>query len=79
VWCTALLKNGGKEMNSDLKIGHVSPKTECVRMYVCAFKRTCAECVCVKWAMRSNIKGTFECICASVCVCDGALWSNRRK
>jgi hypothetical protein len=73
------VKVGGKKENSDLKIGHVRPKYECVRTYVGAFERPCAECMCVKWAMRSNIKGTFERIRASVCVCDGALWSNTRK
>jgi hypothetical protein len=35
-------KNGGNGMNSDLKIGHVSPKTECIRTYVSTFDRTCA-------------------------------------
>jgi hypothetical protein len=42
----ALLKNGGNEINSDLKIGHVSPKTKCVRTYVSSFEHTCAECMC---------------------------------
>jgi hypothetical protein len=28
-------KNGENGMNSDLKIGHVSPKTECVRPHLC--------------------------------------------
>jgi hypothetical protein len=39
---------GGKKENSDLKIGHVRPKYECVRTYVGAFERTCTECMCVK-------------------------------
>jgi hypothetical protein len=63
------VKMRGKKENSDIKIGHVRPKYECIRMYVGAFERTCAECVCVKWALRSNVKGTFERIRASVCVC----------
>jgi hypothetical protein len=70
---------GEKEKNSDLKAGHMRPKYECVRTYLGAFERTCAECMCVKWAMRSNVKGTFERIRASVCVCDGVLRSNTRK
>jgi hypothetical protein len=71
--CTALLKDGGKEMNSDLKIGHVSPKTECVRMHVSTFNRTRAECISVKCALRSNVKvdiRTHSCI--NVCVWWGA-------
>jgi hypothetical protein len=42
---------GGKKENSDLKIGHVRPKYECVRTYVSAFVRICGECVCAKWTL----------------------------
>jgi hypothetical protein len=54
------MKVGGKKENSDLKIGHVRPKYECVRTYVSAFNRICAECVCAKWTLRSNVQGAFE-------------------
>jgi hypothetical protein len=53
--CTAQVKMGGRGRNSDLKIGHVKVQLECVRTYISAFDRTCAECMCVKWAMRSNV------------------------
>jgi hypothetical protein len=72
-------ESGVKKENSDLNIGHLRPKYECIRTYVGALERTCAECVCVKWALRLNVKGTFECIRASVCVCVGALRSNTCK
>jgi hypothetical protein len=39
-------KMGKMGMNSDLKIGHVSPKTECVRTHISAFDRTHEECMC---------------------------------
>jgi hypothetical protein len=46
----------------------MSLKTEYVRTYVSAFERTCVECVCVKWAMRLNVKGSsnafvHQCVC----------------
>jgi hypothetical protein len=40
VGCTALLKNGGRGMNNDLKIGRVRFQLECVRTHVSAFDRT---------------------------------------
>jgi hypothetical protein len=49
--CAALLYEGGREMNSDLKIGHVRPKNECVY---------------VQWDLRSNVQGTVERMCAVV-------------
>jgi hypothetical protein len=61
------------ERKCDLKIGHVSPKTECVRTHISAFDRTRAKCICVKCALRLNIKvdvRTHSCI--SVCVWWGA-------
>jgi hypothetical protein len=64
---------------SDLKAGHVRAKNSCDRMYVNAFVLIHAECVCVKWALRSNVQGTFECMRAGVCVCDRALRSNKHK
>jgi hypothetical protein len=71
--CTALLKNGGNDMNSDLKIGHVSPKTECVRMHISAFDRTRAEYICVKCALHSNVKVDVRThLCNIVCVWWGA-------
>jgi hypothetical protein len=73
------VKVGGKRRNSELKIGHLRVQLKCVRTYEGVFDRTCAECVCVKWALCSNVKGMFERIRASVCVCDGALQSNTRK
>jgi hypothetical protein len=56
-------------MNSDLKIGHVSPKIECVRTHVSAFDHTRAECICAKCALRSNVKVDVRThTCNSVCV-----------
>jgi hypothetical protein len=55
--CTVL---GGRGRNSDLKIGYVRVQLECVRTYIYAFDRTRAECMCVKWALRSNVQGKFE-------------------
>jgi hypothetical protein len=77
--CTAQEKEIRGKKNNDLKIGHMRPKTECIRMFVSAFDCICAECMCNRWALRSNVKGTFERIRASVCVCDGALRSNTHK
>jgi hypothetical protein len=74
--CTAQEKEMRWKKNNDLKIGHVRPKNECVRTYVSAFDRIRVECMCNRWALRSNVKGTFERIRASVCVYDGALWSS---
>jgi hypothetical protein len=65
---TALLKNGENDMNSDLKIGHVSPKTECVRTYVSAFECTCAECVCQELSAFER-KGGHSSAFVQQCVC----------
>jgi hypothetical protein len=77
--CMAQEKEMRGKKNSDLKIGHVRPKNECVRTYMSAFDRIRAECMCNRWALCSNVKGTFERIRASMCVCDGALRSNTCK
>jgi hypothetical protein len=52
---------------SDLKIGHVKVKLECVRTYVSAFDRTRAECICGKCALRSNLRGLHERVCVMGC------------
>jgi hypothetical protein len=49
---------------SDLKIGHVKVQLECVRTYVSAFDRTRVECICGKCALRLNLRGKFERMCA---------------
>jgi hypothetical protein len=69
------VKVGGRGRNSDLKIGHVRVQLECVRTYVSVFNRICAECMCDKWALHSNVQGKFK----RMCVCDGALQSNTRR
>jgi hypothetical protein len=46
--------------NSDLEIGDVRVQLECVRTYIGAFDRTHAKCMCVKWALRSNVQSTVE-------------------
>jgi hypothetical protein len=60
---------GKKGMNNDLKTGHVSPKTECVRTHIIAFDRTREECMC-------QVCFAFKRIHATVCVSDGVLRSN---
>jgi hypothetical protein len=44
-----------------------------------AFDCIRAWCMCVKWALHSNVYDAFEHMRVGVCVCDGALQSNRRK
>jgi hypothetical protein len=46
----------------------VRVQNACNRLYVCAFDRIRVECVCVKWALRSNVQGTFDCMRAGACV-----------
>jgi hypothetical protein len=69
-------KMGKKGMNNDLKIGHVSPKTECVRTHIIAFDRTREECICQVCFAFERKGRTFERIHATVCVSDGVLRSN---
>jgi hypothetical protein len=63
----ALEKRGGRREN-DLKEGHVRAKNACDRSYVSAFDRIRAKGVCVKWALRLNVQGTFERMRAGMCV-----------
>jgi hypothetical protein len=46
----------------------VRAENVCDRTYISVFDRIRAEGVCVKWALRSNVQGTFECMHAGVCV-----------
>jgi hypothetical protein len=77
--CTAVGKSEEGRRKSDLKEGHVRAKNECDRTYVSVCDRIHAVCVCVKWALHSNVQGAFERMHAEVCVCDGALRSNKCK
>jgi hypothetical protein len=47
------VRRGGEK--SDLKAGHVRAKNKCNRMYISAFDRIRAACMCVKWALCSNV------------------------
>jgi hypothetical protein len=59
-WVYGAVEEMRKKENSDLKLGHVRPKYECVRTYVGAFDSIHAECVCTKWALCSNVQVAFE-------------------
>jgi hypothetical protein len=46
----------------------VRAKNACDRSYVSAFDRIRDKGVCVKWALRLNVQGTFERMRAGMCV-----------
>jgi hypothetical protein len=66
--CTVLWRSEGEEGKNDLKEGHVRAKNACDRTYISAFDRILAKGVCVKWALCSNVQGTFERMRAKMCV-----------
>jgi hypothetical protein len=70
---------GERGRESDLKAGHVRPKSEYVRTYISMFDRTRAESRVSSESCVRMYVSKFERMRAGSRVCDGVLWSNTRR